>query len=355
MVVVVSAPISGSPWIGAWTVNGARLAADELNRAGGVVMGGAKRRVRIEALDHRNSAATAVANARRAVSLGAAALITDGVGVLAMAGVTDAAHLPVFVTYDGSREIIDAAAHPTLYRMAPANRPMANRLADYLSARRPRIAVLHDDNAYGRDGAASLHDAVRRDDIPAVATIEVPAGAASLAPQVLRARRSGADTVILWAGAPTVASAVRAIRSADWRVPIYGGPPLEDPLVRQQLAQHPEWVDGLTFVSFRITAEVGIEPFQRFRTAYEKHFGADDIGVAASGRPVIQPPDWATYPYDAVHLVAAALTRAGGAGPQLIEALHTVSVTGANGDERNYTATNHEGVSSDDMYFARFA
>ncbi|MFN2624684.1 MAG: hypothetical protein ABR520_01185, partial [Mycobacteriales bacterium] len=47
--------------------------------------------------------------------------------------------------------------------------------------------------------------------------------------------------------------------------------------------------------------------------------------------------------------------RAGGAGPQLIEALHTVSVTGANGDERNYTATNHEGVSSDDMYFARFA
>ena len=65
---------------------------------------------------------------------------------------------------------------------------------------------------------------------------------------------------------------------------------------------------------------------------------------------VVQPPDWSTYSYDAVKLVAAALET----GQPLMTALDGTVITGANGDERGYGPTDREGVSPDDMYFGRF-
>ena len=351
--VVVSAPLSTSPWVAEFVVNGARLAVEELNREG-VRVGGETRRFRLVELDHANNVDRALANARRAVDEDAAALITDGVGAVAVAGVAGPANLPVFVTFEGGEGIVDEEQRPTLFRMAPANRAMAVRLADYLAGRDPEIALFTDDSGYGKDGRTDLMAAFRRNDLSVRSTQQVATGA-DPAPQVLAARKSGADTVVVWARAPVVASVISAIRSRGWPVPVFGGPTAEDPLVRQQLAEHPEWLDGTEFVSFRITAEIGPEPFERFRKAYEAKFGPDTIGVTAGGREVVQPPDWAMYSYDSMHLLAAALTRAKGLGAPLVQALNEVSVTGANGDERSFLPKNHEGVSADDMYIARFS
>lgn len=343
LTVVVSAPISSSPWVAESVVNGARLAVEELNAKG-------PRRFRLVELDHGNDVQRALANARRAVDEKAAMLVTDGVGAVAVAGVTGPADLPTFVTYEGGEGLVDEDARPVLFRMAPANRPMANRLTDYLAGRKPRIALLTDDSGYGKDGRTDLLTAIQRGKLTLASSGEIATGA-DPAPQVLAAQKSGADTVVVWARAPVVASVVSAIRSRGWDVPIWAGPTAEDPLVRQQLAQHPEWLDGVGFVSFRITAEIGPEPFTRFRTAYEKKFGAERIGVG----DVVQPPDWAMYSYDSIHLLAVALERSDGRlGEPLLAALNEVSVTGANGDERSFLPRNHEGVSSDDMYIARF-
>ena len=152
-----------------------------------------------------------------------------------------------------------------------------------------------------------------------------------------------------------VASAIQAARSAGWQVPVWAGPTGEDPLVRQRLAAHRDWLDGVGFVSFRITSEVGPEPFATYRSTYEKRYGPDLVGVTENGRKVVQPPDWSMYSYDAVRLVAAGLAKSGAVGPPLLHALEGgVVITGANGDERGYLATTREGVSPDDMYFAVF-
>jgi ABC-type branched-subunit amino acid transport system substrate-binding protein len=235
--------------------------------------------------------------------------------------------------------------------MAPANKPMTVRLTDYLAARKPRIALVTDDSGYGRDGRTDLTAAIRRDSLTLVKSVEVATGA-DPAPQVLAAQKSGADTVLLWARAPVVGSVIRAARSRGWKVPIWTGPTAEDPLVRQQLAEHPEWLDGVGFVSFRMTAEVGPAPFEAFRKAYEGEYGPDKINVG----DVVQPPDWAMYAYDTVKLLARAVALSKAQlGQPLVDALNTASITGANGDERSFLPRNHEGVSSDDMYIARFA
>ena len=126
--------------------------------------------------------------------------------------------------------------------------------------------------------------------------------------------------------------------------------------MRQQLADHPAWVDGLTFAGGRLTAEVGTGPFQAFAQKYERAYGVDRVGVKTSaGAEVIQPPETAMYAYDFVNLLAAALLRAGSTDPaKVTQTLNEVTIEGANGDERSFNRHNHDGVVDDDVYFARF-
>jgi ABC-type branched-subunit amino acid transport system substrate-binding protein len=349
--IVVSAPLTSAPWIGTFIERGAQLAVDEVNVHG---IGSNHRKLRLRVIDNAGSPRAAADAARQAVSSHAAALVTDGVGAGAVADVAGPAHLPVFVVFDGGSSVIDATARPTMFRIAPADTVMGRRLADYVSARHPRVAVISDDTSYGRDGLTALRAGFSDNHIPLVATPTVPADGTAVDTQVLQARRAGATLLVVWGSSPVVAATLRAARSAGWQVPIFAGPTGEDPLVRQQLADHRDWVNGMTFVSFRITAEVGPKPFETFRRAYEKRYGVDRVGVAQGGTPVIQPPDWAMFSYDSVKLVAAALDNAKSVGAPLLASLDKVVITGANGDERGFVPGVREGVSSDDMYFGKF-
>ena len=352
VLVVVSAPLTAQPWIGRFAERGARLAADEINARGGA----AGKKVVVSVLDDGGSPQRAVANARTAVARGAAAMVTDGVGAVAVSEVTDPASLPVFVVFEGGSSLVDPKERPTLFRMAPANKPMATRLSDYLSEHAKVAALVADDSSYGREGAAQTRLAFTRNEIRLAADASVPEGAPDVTPQVLQARRSGAQALVVWARATGVAAVVRAARASGWAVPIYTGPAGEDPLVRQRLADHPAWVDGLTFVSFRITSETGPEPFAKYRQAYVAKYGEDRVGVKVDGKDVLMPPDWSTYSYDSVKLLAAWLDKSGGrTGAPLMAAVDGVVITGANGDERGFGPEDREGVSPDDMYFGRFS
>jgi ABC-type branched-subunit amino acid transport system substrate-binding protein len=348
--IVVSAPLSAQPWVGQFLRRGAELAAAEVNAGKGT-------RVRVEVLDNGGSARQAAANARSAVDRGAVALITDGVGAEAIAAVTDPVRLPVFIAFEGGQSLIDGARWPTLFRMAPANKAMCRRLADYLADTRrgQSVAIIADDSTYGREGAPNVKADLLHNEVRVVSDQVVAESATDVSVQVRSARRAGAQVLVVWARPAVVASVLRAARSTGWDVPVYAGPTAADPLVRQRLADRPEWVDGLVFVSFRITSEVGGAPFAAYRAAYEKRFGPDRIGIEAGGREVVMPPDWSMYSYDTVRLVAAALDRAGTTGrSQVFDALLQTTITGANGDERGFGPDDREGVSPDDMYFATF-
>jgi hypothetical protein len=148
---------------------------------------------------------------------------------------------------------------------------------------------------------------------------------------------------------------VEAVHKADWDVGVLAGQTAEDPLVRQRLAAHPEWMRSLKFVSSRITAEVGPKPFEDFRRRYEDLLGVDKVGVQQDGRDVIQPPDWAMYPHDALKLVAEAVDQVNVLGEPMLNVLNGgANIVGANGDQRSYNAEYHEGVSPTDTYIAGF-
>ena len=356
LTIAVNAPFSQSPYVGETIFHGADLAVHEVNVSGGVKVGSRSYRLRIKRYDNGLSPRKALQNVRRATADGVVAIVDEGTGVDASWRVARDVGVPVGITYQGGLGLVDEKLRPNVFRIAPTDRGVAFRLAEYLVPKKLKVALLADDTGYGREGQAALAKAFASNPENVAARLTLPATSSDLAPQILRARRAGATALLLWAQPATIAKAVIAARSAGWNVPVYTPPSGEDPLVRQQLAGHPRWVDGLTFASGRMTAEVGTGPWSAFQEKYESAYGAERVGVSTrDGHAVVQPPDYAMYSYDFVYVLVAALFRAKTArGDALLRALEQVTVQGANGDERGFNENNHEGVVDDDVYFARF-
>jgi branched-chain amino acid transport system substrate-binding protein len=350
--IAVIAPFSRESYLGTTIANGASLGL----RGVVVPVGRDYYSFRIVRYDDAGSASRAVAATRRAIAAHALAIVTDGTGVDASWRLAKDAGIPIGIVYDGDSGLVDPASRPNVFRIAPTNHGLAFRLAEYLVPKKLKLAILTDDTGYGRAGREALDRAFAENRSSIVARIEIPSTATDLAPQILEARRAHATGLIVWAEPAAIAEALIAARSAGWKVPFFTPPAGEDPLVRQELASHPEWVDGLTFAAGRMTAERGPVPFLSFQAAYVQQFGPQEVGVkSANGRPVTQPPDYAMYPYDFVRLLATALRAAQSTdGNAVLAAMNQVSVEGANGDHRGFNERNHEGVIDDDVYFARF-
>ena len=357
LVIAVNASFSKTPYVADTIENGARLAAGELQRNGVLAVGGTAYRLEVKRFDTAGSPVTAVGNVRRAVAQDAVAIIDEGTGVNASWQIANDAEIPLGIVYQGGVDLVDAEKRLNVFRIAPTDHGIAYRLAEYVVPKGLKIALLHDDSGYGQEGEKALAAAFSQNPEAVTTRITLPSGATDLSPQLLAARRSGATAVLVWAQAPVIAKALIAARTSGWDVPFYTPPSGADPLVRQELADHPEWVDGLTFASGRLTAEQGTTPFYAFAAKYRNAFGLESVGVQTSaGARVVQPPEYAMYAYDFVNVLAAALQSAGGADDRdkILTALHEVTVRGANGDERGFNQNSHEGVVDDDVYFARF-
>jgi branched-chain amino acid transport system substrate-binding protein len=355
LLVVVNAPFSSTPYLGRAIENGTRLAASQVNTTG-VRVGDEHYSLTVRTMDTGLSPARAVANVRRAVSDGAIAIVDEGTGVDASWRLAARHGVPICIVFAGGQSLVDAGTRPDVFRIAPTDHGIAFRLAEYLVPKHLKVALLHDDSDYGTAGAKELKRAFARDPTSVAIDETLPADALDLSPQVLRARRAHATALLVWGRPATIASAITAARSAGWNVPFYAPPTGADPFVRQQLADHPTWVDGLTFAAGRLTAEVGAGPFTGFTARYVAAYGVDRVGVHTSGgSDVTEPPETPMYAYDFVNLLASALTKAGSTDPaKVTKALEEVTVEGANGDERAFNHSSHEGVVDDDVYFARF-
>jgi ABC-type branched-subunit amino acid transport system substrate-binding protein len=356
VVVAVDVPVTGSPYVAQTIKHGVELATGSVNNGGGVVIGSKSYTIKVKLYDNHLSARNAVEDTRRALDAGAVAIVTDGTGVDATWQLANRQDVPIGIVYDGASGLAEVDSRPNVFRVAPTNHGIAFRYAEYLIPKGFKVGLLHDDSAYGQKGSADIKRAFSENPGSVAIRMTLPAGATDLSAQILRARRSGATALLVWGQPPTIASVLTSARSLGLNVPVYAPPTGADPYIRQRLADHPDWVDGLTFAAGRLTAEIGSAPFESFASQYESTYGVDKVGVrTASGKAVVQPPEFAMYAYDFTRVLLAALTRAGSLdGHKILLALNQVTTQGANGDERGFNEHNHEGVVDDDVYFARF-
>jgi branched-chain amino acid transport system substrate-binding protein len=358
--IVVNAPFSTNAHVGETIVRGVRLAIQDATLGGArkhIPIGQKDYSVRILRLDNGLSPARALANVRRAVAEHAVAIVDEGTGINASWSAAAKANIPIGIVYQGGVGLVDPEKRRNVFRIVPTDHGIAYRLAEYIIPKQHKVALINDDTTYGQEGAKALRPAFSLNPEAVAIRIVVPAGQADLAPQILRARRSGATALLVWGIPSTIAKVLIAARSRGWKVPVYTSPSGADPVVRQELADHREWVDGLTFASGRMTAELGTAAFYAFESKYRSAFGPDYVGVKTSqGARVTSPPEYAMYPFDFTNVLLAAFQKGGDPtdGKAVLAALEEVTQRGANGDNRGFNRRNHEGVVDDDVYFARF-
>ena len=217
------------------------------------------------------------------------------------------------VVYDGDENLVDPETRPNVFRIAPTNHGMAFRFAEYLVPKKLKVAFLTDDTGYGRAGRASLDQAFSReprggrrpDPDPVERDRSRPAGARGAPLGRHGAARLGPAGVDRRGGRRR---AQRRLEGADLRVAL--GARIRSSA--RSSPAHPQWLDGLTFASSRMTAEAGPGPFQSFQSDYEDVVRRAEGRRASSpnGKEVVQPPDSAMYPYDFVNVLATAINVA---------------------------------------------
>src|SRR5436309_2979700 len=127
-----------------------------------------------------------------ALDVRAVAIITDGTGVDATWQIANRDHVAIGIVYDGGSGLVDPETRPNVFRIAPTNHGIAFRYAEYLIPKHLKVGLLHDDSAYGQEGAADLGRAFSGNPRSVALRMTLPLGATDLSPQILRARRSGA-------------------------------------------------------------------------------------------------------------------------------------------------------------------
>jgi ABC-type branched-subunit amino acid transport system substrate-binding protein len=355
LLIAVVAPTTAAPYLAQTLHRGADLAMRELNSAGGVSINGTRHRVELRTYDDGLDPQRTRAAVQNAIHDGAFGIVTDGYGSAASAADSAAAGVPEIVVFNGSAQLIDPQARPSLFRLGIGNEAATSILSGYVAKSSKAPGILHDDSDNGRDGDKQLRTALATAGVRPVGSQEAARDLVAVDGPVRALLDAHADSLIVWGADTFVARVVGAAHAAAPSLPVFAGPSGESPAVRALAGADAS--NGMAFIASRMTSEVDSASFGQFehRLAAAEG-GPTDAGIKdREGRQIRLPADAEIFSYDAVNLFAAAAPKLGGTAPsaKLLQLMTQTRIHSANGDARGFNPDNHEGVADDDFYIAR--
>jgi branched-chain amino acid transport system substrate-binding protein len=343
------APLSGdSAAAGEAVERGMLLAADEINKSGGVL----GRPLEIVARDVANDPQAGVTALKElAQQQHIVALFGSKYSPVIMAQIETLHDLQVpLIDVGGSLQKIVNNGHTPNYAFRvsmnddDANEFLARYALQVVGAR--RVGVVAVNNSWGEANAASLADWLSRQSTPATGSERINEGATDVSPQLARLRATDADALILAGSAPEGAALVRALATLDWHVPVLttwsvsGGD-----FVERAGVENTEGVLTLqTFSFFGQQSPKAAAVLQAYHTRFGTHTAADVPNALSVAQA-----------YDGTQMLAQAIKKAGSAdGPRVRDALEQLATQ--DGLVAHYappfTATNHEALRADSYLMA---
>ncbi|TMH33036.1 MAG: branched-chain amino acid ABC transporter substrate-binding protein [Betaproteobacteria bacterium] len=293
----VAQPLSGS--IGAQgqdMLNGAQLAVDEINAGGGVRSGSARARLEIVSADDKADAEAGKVAAQRLVEadvLVALANLNSGVSIAAA---------PIYAQANIPQLAISTKPSYTQLQLATTLRLVANddlqsRAIGSFAAQLPgaeRFAVIDDATPYGKGLADAVAADVARAGKKVPLRLSLDNSRIDFTPQMAELRDTSSDVIVAILSDFQVEALVQQLAKAGLqRMRIVGG----DTLKTDKLL-HSAGVVQAIFATSPILEAREFPNGPAFLEKFRKRF---------NGEPVYG----AHYAYDAVHLVADAITRNG--------------------------------------------
>jgi branched-chain amino acid transport system substrate-binding protein len=212
-------PLSGPASAYATISRASKAYFDWVNSKGGVH----GRKITYKVLDDGYDPAKAVQNARRLISQDKVFALFNPLGTpvnLAIWDYVNQQKVPhLFVATGASDWGKDVDAHPWTIGWQPDYVTEANAFAQYLKDEKPsaKVAVLYQNDGFGKDLLGGFEKAVEGSEIEIVARESFEVTDPSVAPQVKKLAASDADTFLDIATPKPTAQAIATVAKSDWK------------------------------------------------------------------------------------------------------------------------------------------
>jgi len=310
-------PLSGDKASsGADMLNGAKLAAEDLNNAGGVL----RRLIEIVPGDDRceaDAAATAAEQLAAAGVVGVAGAYCSGAAISATV-VLDGKGLPFISAFATNPTLTDRGLR-TVFRVAGRDDQQGPFAARFLAGPGgvKKLAVLHDNSVYSKGLADQVRSANERLQLgmQIVWFDAIAPGQSDYRPTLNTIEASGADTLYFTGYQNEAGVILRQVKDVAPALRLTGGDATTDLTVLQ--AAGPA-ADG--YIATTSPLPGFLPSGDAFTQAYSQRFGR-------------LPGAGSVYEYDAVRVLAGAIFSAGSTDPKdIVEALRTTRTDGLSGD-----------------------
>lgn len=196
-----------------------------------------------------------------------------------------------------------------------------------------KIAVLHDDQLYGVQGTQVAEAESKAQGIPIVDEESYAVTATDVTPQLQKVKASGADTILIYTAAPSAGIIVRQVHQFGMNAHLIGTTGIVSDNFLKVTGRDGDGVYADMDLDRTYPNALQKKLLNAYRAAYNA--GANNF---------------ASFAWDAVHLVAYALRTAKSTdGDKLVAALVTMKpYTGTTGTYR-FTATDHNGFNAQDI------
>ncbi len=332
----------GSSSMGVSMRDGVRLAADEINKAGGVL----GRQIELVERDDEAKNERGVQIAQELINkehvAAVVGYINTGVGLASERFFQDA-KIPVMnnvATGSVLTHQFDSQPENYVFRNAANDSIQAPMIVDEAITKRgfKKPAIMADSTNYGQLGRKDLDKALEAKGVKPVTEEKFNIGDVDMTAQLLKAKEAGADVVLTYGIGPELAQIANGMTKLGWKVPIVGswtlsmanyidnaGPGGEGARMPQTFVQEPTTPKRQSFI------------ISYLKTFNPKNARMDSPVSAAQG-------------YDSVYLLAAAIKQAGSTdGPKIKAALEDLK-TPVDGVVTTYnkpfTKTDHEAITA---------
>lgn len=287
----LEAPLSGDQQnLGVGMLDGAKLAAAEINARGGLL----GKKVEIVPIDDAADPATGVTAAKAAIAAGLDGIVgpyNSGVGAQTLPLYLAAGLTPIRLTSADSTAGLGFTLQPMTSQIAPV---AATALEQWLGA--TKVAIVYDPTAlYTQSVATALQSQLQQDGVTITAFEPIQPGEKDYSSTVEKVAATGPDVIYAATYYPEgglVAKAMLAQKVTAKCVADYGSYDAAFVTTAGLKAARNCPVVG-------VPAPTDFPDSARFAAAYRKQFGK-------------APGTWSPYSYDSVHFLAYGVRRAGG-------------------------------------------
>ncbi|WP_231973658.1 ABC transporter substrate-binding protein [Variovorax sp. HW608] len=307
----------GSSSMGVSMRDGVRLAAEEINKSGGVL----GRPIQLIERDDEAKNERGVQIAQEFVNkekvTAVVGYINTGVALASQRFLQDA-KIPVMnnvATGSVVTHQFDKDPDNYVFRNAAHDSIQAPMIVQEAVVRRgyKKVAILADSTNYGQLGREDLEKALKSKGVTPVAVEKFNIKDVDMTPQLLKAKEAGAEAILTYGIGPELAQIANGMTKLGWKVPMVGS-----------------WT--LSMANFIDNAGPGGEGasmpqtfIQEATTAKRKQFIDNYVKTFKPKNNRMDSPVSAAQGYDSIYLLAAAIKQAGSTdGPKIKEALENL-------------------------------